>query len=142
MAGVFLFAKEFLPYQQVVEFEGKSKDELFDVTRQNLAIIFVNSNFAIQYQDKDNGTIIANCHDDVKWNFMKAPTDYKLTINIKDGKMRFSFSDVSFTVTVGMASSKGTIVNEKSFNDFKKYADSVIENIKNKTISNISDDDW
>lgn len=130
-------------YRTVIEFENKSKDELYVAIRQNLATMLNNSNYAIQYQDKEEGTFIVKCHDDVKWNFMVCPTDYNMTINIKDGRIRVTFDNVEFTVKVGLASSKGHIENESSLNDFKKYANTIIARLKsgvNKMTT--EDDDW
>lgn len=137
-----VYAKEPLSYQQVVEFEGMDKNDLYDAVSQTLAKIYSNSKFAIQYQDKDSGTIISNCHEKIKFNFMVMPTDFKMTINIKDGKIRIKFSEIAITATVGRASSTEYITNEKALNDFKKEGDkiiaSIIEGIKNKSV----DDDW
>ena len=72
-----VYAKEPLSYQQVVEFEGMDKNDLYDAVSQTLAKIYSNSKFAIQYQDKDSGTIISNCHEKIKFNFMVMPTDFK-----------------------------------------------------------------
>lgn len=135
-------AKEPLSYQQVVEFDGMNKSDLYDAVSQTLAKIYNNSKFAIQYQNKDSGTIISNCHEEIKFNFMVMPTDFKMTINVKDGKIRITFSEIAITATFGGASSTKYITNEKALNDFKKEGDKLIANIidgiKNKSV----DDDW
>ncbi len=65
-----------------------------------------------------------------------------MTINVKDGKIRITFSEIAITATVGRASSTEYITNEKALNDFKKEGDkliaSIIDEIKNKSV----DDDW
>lgn len=65
-----------------------------------------------------------------------------MTINVKDGKIRITFSEIAITATVGRASSTEYITNEKALNDFKKEGDkliaSIIDGIKNKSV----DDDW
>lgn len=137
-----IHAKEPLSYQKIVELDGFSKHELYAAVCQTLAKMYYSSKSAIQYQDAETGTIISNCHEKIKFNFVVAPTDFKMTINVKDGKIRITFSEISFTVTVGKTSSTNYITNEKALNDFKKEGDKIIatliDGIKNKSVS----DDW
>ncbi len=137
-----LFAKEPLSYQKVIELPGLSKQEIYDSSNQTLAIMFENSKFAIQYQNFEKGTIIANCHDNIKFNFMVLPTDFKMTINIKDEKIRVTFSEIATTATVGRSSSTAYITNEKALNDFKKEGDKIITSLINGIKNKSSDEDW
>jgi len=138
--SVFAKGENLLPYRTVVEFEGKSKSELYTSIKKSLAHIMGNSNYAIVHQDAEEGIYIVKCNKDVKWNFLVAPTDFDMTINIKDGRIRVSFDNVNWTYS----GYKNHIENEKMLRDFKKAVDPVVETLKNE-INNQSkgdDDDW
>lgn len=137
-----MYAKEPLSYQKVIEFEGYSKNDLYDSTRQAIAKIFTNAKFATQYENSENGTIILNCHDKIKFNFLVAPTDFKMTINIKDGKMRITFSDILMTASVGKATSTAYVTNEKALNDFMKEGNKIIDNLVQEIKNKSASDDW
>lgn len=81
-------------YQRIIELPDMSKDEIFEVTMKNLAYAFVSSKTAIQYQAPDKSLIIVKGNVDVEYSFKPVKTFFTLTIDIKDGRERWTFADM------------------------------------------------
>lgn len=89
-------------YQQVIELPSMSNDEIFLETNDWLVSTFKNANSVIEYSDKEKGVIIGKINANLPVGAFSLPTDttWKLRIDIKDGKSRFSFSGMTIVVNM------------------------------------------
>lgn len=90
--------QELLQMSKVLEVEGSSADDLF--IRSNLWAVsaFNRADYVIQYQDKEAGVIKGKFSESIRTGLMGiAIVDITtvMTIEIKSGKLRISFGDVS-----------------------------------------------
>lgn len=85
-------------FSDVVKVDSVSSSELYTRARQWVAVNFVSAKDVIQMDDKQSGTFIVKAMTDVRTTFMvKSPcgvVTYTLTINVKDGRYKYSFSNL------------------------------------------------
>lgn len=88
-------------YSEVVEMQGKTKDQLYDYSRQWVARSFKSSNSVTQYSNAESGTIIGKgnipfpCKGYIECSaYANSNINFTLTIDVKDNKSRVSFSDL------------------------------------------------
>lgn len=119
------------PYQQIFEIPGKDKATLYSVSLQWIAKSFRSAQKVIQVSDKDSGMIV--CRGSLPGSVLSLlaeSVDFLMNIEVKDGKARMSFSDVSSTVNFENASSKAILSPQDKrlkasfdgiFADYQKY---------------------
>lgn len=83
-------------YQIITFFQEKNKGEIFDSALRGLAYVFNSPKSVIQYQNRDEGQIVIKGYMDVIYTIQPVPTKFTLTIEIKDGKMRSTFTNIGF----------------------------------------------
>lgn len=130
-------------YQQIIELEGKSKNELFDKTKEWIALNYKSAHDVVQYESKENGKIIA------KGNFVssmfgkKGWVRHTVIFDFKDNKMRVTYTDFSY-----YSSGSGDMPFEQKMFSKKKLIKNTKKNIlksigflKNHISAN-TDNDW
>jgi len=87
-----------ISFKDIIKVDSVSSSELYIRARQWVATTFVSAKDVIQMDDKQSGTIIVKAMTDVRTTFMvKSPcgvVTYTLTINVKDGKYKYLFSNL------------------------------------------------
>ena len=83
-----------IKYQEIIDLPGKNKSEIYESTLQSMASIFNSSKAVLQYQNKEDGKIIGKGITDVVYSFMPVETHFTITIDIKDEKIRITFTDM------------------------------------------------
>lgn len=90
-------------YQEVIVSPGKSQQQLFEKSKQWLALTFVSSKKVIEYENITEGRIIGNGSSTVTYTVeglsagkMVIPQDVLFTMieDIKDGKVRLTINNV------------------------------------------------
>ncbi|MBK5261807.1 MAG: DUF4468 domain-containing protein [Peptostreptococcaceae bacterium] len=90
--------QELLQMSKVLEVEGSSADDLFIKSNLWAVSAFNRADYVIQYQDKEAGVIKGKFSESIRTGLMGiAIVDITtvMTIEIKSGKLRISFGDVS-----------------------------------------------
>lgn len=87
--------------QEVIEFEGISRDKIYSGSRQWVAQAFKSAQDVIQMDDKDSGVIIAKGNMQYpcsgSWlcsGYNDARVKFTLKIESRDGRARVTFSDI------------------------------------------------
>lgn len=82
-------------YQEIIEFESDiDKETLFARTRLWVAEAFVDSEKVIELADKESGVIVGNGGMDYTFPLLAPmPGRFSLRIDIKDGKLRTTYSN-------------------------------------------------
>ena len=97
--------------ENVVEI-NLSKSEIFNKTLQWMATSFNSSKHVIELQDSGTGVIIGNAEVDVPWQSGTFEMHFKLRINVKEHKYRFSSSDyVCNSVSGPLGKSEGHVTS-------------------------------
>jgi hypothetical protein len=88
-------------YSEIVDIPGKTKDQIYDQSRQWIAKSFKSSNNVIQYLNAESGTIIGKgnmpfpCRGYIECSaYANSNINFTLTIDVKDNKSRMSFNDL------------------------------------------------
>lgn len=91
-------------FSQVYEAPGLTKDQLFAASKMWIAQNFESADAVIEYEDKDEGTILGNgnmqypcgrgfsCMVKADWR-----TRFTMKVETKDGKIRLTFSNIRLT---------------------------------------------
>jgi hypothetical protein len=97
--------------ENVVEIK-LSKSEIFNKTLQWMATSFNSSKHVIELQDSGTGVIIGNAEVDVSWQCVTFEMHFKLRIDVKDQKYRFSSSDyICNSVSGPLGKSEGHVTS-------------------------------
>lgn len=76
-------------YSAVIEMPGLSSDRLFILSNDWLVSIFRSAEAVVEYSDRSEGIIIGKANADIYMGGIgKAAVDFKITINIKDDRVR------------------------------------------------------
>ena len=90
-------------YQEIIEAPGKSQQQLFEKSRQWLALTFVSSKKVIEYENATEGRIIGNGADTVFFYAEGAMMGkmaisqnaaFTITEDVKDGKARVVINNI------------------------------------------------
>lgn len=80
-----------LQIQRVVVVPTLTKNELFDKSRMWYATAFKSANHVIQYENKENGTIMGNgVLNNPTRSFGQPPLEFSLSTEVKDNKARIT----------------------------------------------------
>lgn len=97
-------------YQEIIEAPGKTQQQLFEKSKQWLALTFVSSKKVIEYENAPEGKIIGNGSDTVFFNAegsiagkMSIPQNavFTMTEDVKDGKVRMIINNIRLTDRYG-----------------------------------------
>ena len=149
----------------VVEFQGKSAEELYKMVKDNVSEYYENPEDILTEED-NKLTVRGGCKDFVMWNFMMVATQfgafYDLTFRFKDGRIRIDAPVVEDElIATASVLKKGTSASFKTMlgsfyknGDWKEKAKpkiTQIENYINTTVNQLlglikpetaDDDDW
>ncbi len=149
----------------VVEFQGKSAEELYTMVKDNVSEYYENPEDILTEED-NKLTVRGGCKDFVMWNFMMVATQfgafYDLTFRFKDGRIRIDAPVVEDElIATASVLKKGTSASFKTMlgsfyknGDWKEKAKPKIiqiENYINTTVNQLlgliksetaDDDDW
>ncbi|MHA3061178.1 DUF4468 domain-containing protein [Acinetobacter sp. ANC 4631] len=150
------FAAPLNDVSEVIDINGKSKDQLFEASKIWIAKSFNSSNNVIQYADKESGSIIG------KGN-MKFPCDgfidcsafgndrvnFTIKIDTKDNKARVTLSDITRTpltyINGGLNTNIGKdlpITQVKQQQQVKPALQSIIRQYKSEVTSQTNQSNW
>ena len=99
-------------YQEIILAPGQSKKQLFEKSKQWLALTFVSAKKVIEYENEAEGKIIGNGSSTITFtvnNSMVGPTTvpysvgYSMIEDIKDGKARILISNIKLLNMYGSA---------------------------------------
>lgn len=136
-------------YQEVIEFdENLDKDELFNRTRLWLAETFVDSESVIELEDKEAGLLVGNGGMDYTFPLVP-PMDgqFSLRIDIKDGKLRTTYSNFRIYQSGTQFTSAGwSAIREGTPNDYPQQsidtAKRLNDSLKTFVQQSEADDNW
>ena len=97
-------------------------DELYRLSMEWMAKTFRSAQDVIQYQDKEEGIIVGKGVVMIAWAFSPRPTHFTLTIEVRDGRARITFSDIYYVITVGSARETGPIESQNQLERFAQEA--------------------
>ncbi|MDP2359137.1 MAG: DUF4468 domain-containing protein [bacterium] len=80
-------------YQEVIEIDTLSQNELYARAKSWIANAYRSANDVIQLDDPEKGIIIAKGFTKNYWNTNDLDIYHTLTIEIKEGRYRYTFSD-------------------------------------------------
>lgn len=127
-------------YQDVFYYENASKDVLYESLLQKMVGMFGDSRAVIEYKDKALGIIKGRFTKEEMPIWTKVPTSYYivLTIEIRDGRYKITFSDLTKKDGLGEFA-----LDEDEFPKLVKTFNSIIKSLNTELILNTtSDDDW
>ena len=113
-------AEELRSYEEIIEFPGISKNDLFTKTNAWFVDAFKSADSVIEYSDKEAGTVMG------KWIYQYTEGVYSyavrstISVDVKDGKVRLIFKDPYFKVLSNSLS--GTTYVGQEFVPQKKEA--------------------
>jgi hypothetical protein len=83
-------------HEFIEEFKGLTKDQIYDNSLRWIAQNFKSAKQVIDFQDRTNGTIVAkgNIPEAISWGVYNGALGFTLTIDAKDGKARFQYTNV------------------------------------------------
>lgn len=79
------------PYHTVIRVEGKSSEEIYTILRQWFSQSFVSGEAVIDYEDKEEGTIIGNAYGTYGSDFtgmIEYHMKYQIRVDVKDDRFR------------------------------------------------------
>lgn len=138
-----------LEYQEIIEFDSElDKSTLFNRTRLWLAEAFVDSKDVIELVDKDAGLLVGN--GGMKYTFPLVPDmpgRFSLRIDIKDGKIRTTYSNFKLYTSGSQYSSGGwSDIREGTPNGYPEQsihaAKALNEDLKKFVQQAEADDNW
>ena len=125
-------------YQKTIEVSA-SKDEIFIRTMKWMTKTFQSAKSVIQYQDKEAGIVTGNGKIDMNNPVTKVYMDFVLTIEIKEGKVRLTFDNLSTSTIVGAETTTRPIYEGPGVqNEISKRLDPLVESYSQE-MSNSSD---
>jgi hypothetical protein len=85
---------ELFSFTQVMSEEGKTKDQLFDSSKEWIALTYKSANDVIQSADKENGTIIVKGSIRIVSGLLvDGNIMHTLVLNFKDNKIKFTVTN-------------------------------------------------
>jgi len=136
-------------YQEVIEFDSEiDKSTLFNRTRLWLAEAFVDSKEVIELEDKEAGLLVGNGGMEYTFPLVPAmPGQFSLRIDIKNGKLRTTYSNFKIYHSGSQYSSGGwSAVREGTANGYPEQsiqaAQRLNANLKKFVQQAEADDDW
>jgi len=85
---------ELYSFTQVMSEEGKTKDQLFNSSKEWIALTYKSANNVIQSADKENGTIIVKGSIRIVSGLLvDGNIMHTLILNFKDNKIKFTVTD-------------------------------------------------
>lgn len=144
-AGAMPVKFEDMTYQKVIELQGKTKDQIFEKSKQWIASTFKSAKAVIEYENKQEGTIIGNGSMDRPISSINIQSGSLITYNmredIKDNKVRLTFE--KFTAIVppnynNIYSTPGGIydIRQADLDGMRGNFDAMSENLKQYILSN------
>ncbi len=109
-------------YQQIIEISA-TKQELYIKTLEWMAKAFGSSKEVIQFNDPDQGKIIAKGITEVTYTISPVDTYFTLTVELKENRACFTFDQLHFA-------GKMSLVNEGQIDKFSERAIRIIEDWK------------
>lgn len=112
-------------YAKVIE-TGKPAAQTFDLVMKWMAKYFVSPKSVIQYSDRASGLVTGKATTIVMSNFAATgEMEYTLTIEIRDGRVRFSFIANDYIASSG-ANRFSQPITEEIFRRFTVKADELL----------------
>lgn len=146
LSSSVLFAKNLKPeevkYQEIVEFPGMDANLLYEKAKSSLVNHFNSSKAVIQYEDKEQGRIRGRGWTQVTYALTPVNTWYTITIDVKDEKLRITFTDMRLPDIFSNKDDVTLMYLPMQLEKFSKQAKILIESIKNDIISDTENDDW
>ena len=132
-------------YQKVLDFEGKSKDELYTKAMEWVALNYKSANDVIQHEDADKGKII--CKGSFVTNLWLTTgfINHTLTLDFKDDKIRMTYSNFGYNSTETQFNLENEKMLKSGIEKLKKRAlDQIISSEASliEYINNDQNDDW
>ena len=141
-----LFAKNLKPeevkYQEIVEFPGMDANLLYEKAKSSLVNHFKSSKAVIQYEDKEQGRIKGRAWTEVYYALTPVNTWFTITIDVKDEKLRITFTDMRLPDIVTQKEDTKLMYLPMQLEKFSKQAKAFVESMKNEIISDSENDDW
>jgi uncharacterized protein YceK len=81
--------------QKIVEVKGASKNQLFDKSKMWFASTFKSANAVIQYENKENGTIMGNGNITTSITTVLWRLKFSIATEVKDEKARITITGTS-----------------------------------------------
>ncbi len=130
-------------YQEVIEVEGANASEIFQKSKEWIAINYRNSNDVIELADSSQKLIIGSGYFEISMFFKKGEIRHTLKIEAREGRFRATYNQFSY-----YSSGSGEIPFEKKMASKKKIIDKTENMIKEslnslkKSILSEEDEDW
>ena len=112
-------------YQEIVDFPNRPKSEISEGALRGMAKIFNSSKAVIQYQNTDEGQIIGKGEVGVVYTIAPVSTYFTLTIEVKDEKLRATFSRI-----YGNESNPIPLYTEDQIDKFIEVAKHIVADLK------------
>jgi hypothetical protein len=117
-------------YSEILEFDNKTKSELFTKCNEWIALQYRSANDVIQFIDKDNGKIIAKGIIRIVVNGFEGNVRHTLIIDTKDNKVRATYTNFIYYA-------KG--VPELNFEKKFSWRNKVINETETKVLQSIKE---
>lgn len=142
ICAVSLNAQEQVTYTEVVDANGKTKDELYDMAKMWFTTTYNSANDVLQMDSKESGTIVGKAL--FKYIYpklmgsesVKGTINYTIKLYFKDNKYKYEITDFIHTpyITNTYECSFGLITTDEecdlSISGTKKWKNDVWNNIK------------
>lgn len=140
-AGHQIMSQNEMQIQRVVEVPNTPKGVMFDKSRMWYATAFNSANAVIQYENKENGTIMGN--GVINSSIMITPCDIKFSVSteVKDNKARITATGLSINVN----HSGESAINRNMWEGFKGQIEEVVNSYDRylkSSVANIKTDNW
>lgn len=131
--------KEKRKYQKILKFPD-NKSDLYEKSKIWLAREFKSSKAVIQYDNKENGTIVGKgMIFGAIYGLIPVYTQFTLEINVKKNKSRLTFNDFINKGERGL--STYSMKTQKHIDTFKPYMVEMIQSYQN-FVKNNKNDEW
>ena len=134
------------PFIYIQEIEGKTKDELYSLSRLWIAETYNSAEAVITFEDKETGVIrgtgIGNFY--VKENILKPNWEfsYNLSISVKDNKVKLEFLNIKSTEYYKGYNYTISLEHKMVFDAINEYFKSLNESYLESITSSKVDNDW
>lgn len=140
-AGFHAMTPEEMQIQKVVEVPNTPKSILFDKSRMWYATAFRSANSVIQYENKENGTIMGNGNVSDSVMMVLYTLRFSVATEVKDNKARITATGQSLYTTKG-----GEIaVNRRMWDNMKGQIEEVMDGYEKylkSSVASIKTDKW
>jgi hypothetical protein len=130
-------------YQKIIELPNYNEEALFLLTNDWLISILDNPKSVIEYTDEEKGVIIGKINTSTPIGPLNMPvqTNFKIKIEIKDEKARFTLSGMELSVNVNGKYSSSNI-SDMNYDKFILWADEYIIKDYKTFIENDNNSEW